>query len=60
MTDPLGKVMCNRGLTRGFAEVRRFINGRAITINGELATEWDQKVHQGDIIKLGKRKMVIV
>lgn len=60
MTTSLAQAMCNGGLTKGFAEVRRFIDSKAITINGVLATSWDQKVETGDIIKLGKYRTVIV
>lgn len=60
MTINLATVLCQGGLTAGFAEVRRLINGKAITINGQLATSWDQEVASGDIIKIGKHKEIVV
>lgn len=60
MDDILARVMCERGLTTGFAEVRRLISGKAITINGILATSYDQKVYSGDVIKCGKHKSTVV
>lgn len=56
----LGRAMCDGGLAKGFAEVRRYIESKAITVNGEIATAWDQTVHVGDVIKLGKRRTCIV
>lgn len=56
----LGRAMCDGGLVKGFAEVRRYIETKAITVNGELATAWDQIVHVGDVIKLGKRRTYVV
>lgn len=56
----LAKAMCDGGLALGFAEVRREISTKSITINDEVATAWDQPVKKGDIIKLGKRKSCVV
>ena len=60
MSTTLGKAMCEGGLAMGFAEVRRYIANEAITVNGEIATAWDQIVHVGDVIKLGKRRTYVV
>lgn len=60
MSTTLAMALCKGGLTSGFAEVRRLISSEAITINGELATSWDQLVYTGDILKVGKRKVCVV
>ena len=60
MTETLAHAMCEHNLVRGFSEVRRFIQQKAITVNGEFAITWDQSVHQGDVIKLGKHRVAIV
>jgi len=60
MTETLAAAMCRKGLTNGFAEVRRLVSGKVITVNGELAIEWNQLVHTGDVIKCGKYKTAIV
>ena len=60
MSMTLARAMCNGGLVKGFAEVRRYISAKSITVNGDLATAWDQVVHVGDVIKLGKRRTYIV
>ena len=60
MTETLAAAMCRKGLTNGFAEVRRLIEGKAITINGQPATEWNQLVNAGDVIKCGKYKTAVV
>ena len=56
----LAEVLCEEGLLTGFAEVRRLINGKAITVNGNLAKSWDESVKSGDIITCGKRKKMVV
>ena len=56
----LAEVLCKEGLLTGFAEVRRLINGKAITINGNLAKSWDEPVKSGDVITCGKYKKMIV
>ena len=60
MSTTLAMALCNNGLTTGFAEVRRLIDGKAITINGEFAISWDQLVYIGDILKVGKHKTCVV
>ena len=60
MAINLATVLCQKGLTTGFAEVRRLIGGKAITINGQLATSWNQEVKSGDTLKVGKRKECVV
>lgn len=60
MTTSLADAVCNNGLASGYAEVRRFIASQAITVNGEVATAWNQLVHCGDIIKLGKYRTCVV
>lgn len=60
MAVNLATALCQEGLTTGFAEVRRLINGKAITINGQLATSWDQEVKTGDVLKVGKHKECVV
>ena len=60
MTCSLAKAMCDNGLVKGYAEVRRFIDAKSITVNDNLAVSWDQQVHCGDIIKLGKHRSCVV
>jgi len=48
-----------QGWAIGFAEVRRYINSGAITVNGRVATDADMLLKPGDIVKLGKRKEAI-
>ena len=60
MTVNLATALCQKGLTVGFAEVRRFISSEAITVNGQLATSWDQEVKSGDVLKIGKSKECVV
>lgn len=60
MTETLGAAACRLGLTSGFAEVRRLISGGGIFINDIPAKEWNQKVHQGDVIRVGKRRTGVV
>ena len=60
MSTTLAQAMCEGSLAKGFAEVRRFIDNQAVTVNGELATSWNQQVNSGDIIKLGKRRVCVV
>lgn len=38
MSTTLAQAMCEGFLANGFAEVRRFIDNQAVTVNGELAT----------------------
>lgn len=60
MTCSLAKAMCDNGLTNGYAEVRRFIDAKSVTVNEELAVSWNQLVHYGDIIRLGKHRTCVV
>lgn len=60
MTETLAAAMCRKGLTNEFAEVRRLVASNAITINDKPATEWNQLVNTGDIIKCGKYRVTIV
>jgi len=60
MTCSLAQAMCDGGLVRGYAEVRKFINAKAVTINGQAAVSWNQLVHSGDVIKLGKYRVCVV
>ena len=56
----LAQAMCKQGLASGFAEVRRLIHGKAITVNGALAESWDMPVKSGNVITCGKRKKMEV
>ena len=60
MSTTLGLALCQGGLATGFAEVRRLIQSQAITINGEIATKWDQSVCIGDVLKVGKHRTYVV
>lgn len=60
MSETLMHAMCRLGLAHGGADCRRYIINKAVTINGELAISYDQIVHTGDIIKLGKRRTGVV
>ena len=60
MTISLAKAMCDGGLAKGYAEVRRYINSKAVTVNNELAVSWNQLVQIGDTIKLGKYRTYVV
>ena len=60
MPQTLGSALCQGGLTVGFAEVRRLVRNKAVTINGEIATSWDQPVKVGDVLKVGKYRTYVV
>jgi len=60
MSTTLGVALCKSGLTSGFAEIRRLIQSQAVTINGEIATQWDQIVNIGDVLKVGKHRTYVV
>lgn len=60
MTCSLAKAMCDGNLVKGYAEVRKFINAKAVTVNGKLAVSWNQIVQVGDVIKLGKYRTYVV
>lgn len=60
MFEILAEASCRLGLTTGFAEVRRLVDGKGIMVNGQYAKAWDQIVRPGDIIQVGKRKTAIV
>ena len=60
MFEMLAEASCRLGLTSGFAEVRRLIDGKGIMINGLHATAWDQVVMPGDVIQVGKHKVAVV
>lgn len=60
MTVSLAKAMCDGCLVKGYAEVRRYIEAKAVTVNGKTATSWNQLVESGDIIKLGKYRSYAV
>ena len=56
----LAKAMYDHDFVKGFAEVRRYVSAKSITINETPAIAWDQKVETGDVIKLGKHKSFCV
>lgn len=60
MSETLMHAMCRLGLAHGGADCRRYITTKSVTVNGELATSYDQIVHVGDVIKLGKRRTGVV
>ena len=60
MSETLMHAMCRLGLAHGGADCRRYIAAKSVTVNGELATSYDQIVHTGDIIKLGKHRTGVV
>ena len=60
MTETLAAAMCRKGLTNGFAEVRKLVISNGVTVNDKLATEWNQLVNSGDVIKCGKHRTAIV
>lgn len=60
MTETLAAAACRLNLVAGFAEVRRLISNSAITVNDNPAKSWDQIVHFGDVIKVGKRRTGVV
>ena len=59
-SNTLAQALCEKGLTSGFGEVRRLIDGGAITVNGEPARSWKEPVCCGDVITCGKRKRMVV
>ena len=60
MTETLAHAMCRKSLAKGYAEVRRYIDAQAVTVNDKLAVSWSQEVHHGDVIKLGKHRATVV
>lgn len=56
----LGKELCDRGFTSGYAEVRRLVDAGAIRVNGEVAKSWNMSVQPGDYIECGSRKKMVV
>ena len=60
MSKTLGQAMYDGGLVIGFAEVRRLIDAKAVTINDVPALACDQIVRTGDILKVGKHRTCVV
>ena len=60
MFEMLAEASCRLGLTTGFAEVRRLVDGKGIMLNGQYAKAWDQIVMSGDVIQVGKHKVAVV
>lgn len=56
----MGKELCDRGFTSGYAEVRMLIAAGAIRVNGEAAKHWNMPVQPGDYIECGRRKKMVV
>ena len=40
------------------SEIKRLINEKAISVNGEAVSDWHYEVKKGDIIKVGSRRFV--
>jgi len=56
----LKQAMVNGGLTKGFADARRYIDAGAVFVNGQMAWGDEDIVFPGDEIMLGKHKIYIV
>ena len=46
--------LINRKISVGGAEVRRLINSKAISVNGEVVTSSLGALYIGDVVKVGK------
>ncbi len=53
-------VLTESGTVASRAEAKRLIEQRGIKINGVPIKDWDQKVKEGDVIKVGSRKFLKV
>ena len=60
MAETLAAAACRLSLANGFAEIRRYVDAKSIFINDIPAEKWDQKVYQGDVIRIGKRRTGVV
>lgn len=56
----LAQALVDYDMAKGFAEVRRYVAAKAVFVNNEPATAWDQEVKTGDCIKLGKHKSFVI
>lgn len=56
----LAQALVDYDMAKGFAEVRRYVAAKAVFVNNEPATAWNQEVKTGDCIKLGKHKSFVI
>lgn len=53
-------VLCNEGITKGFAECRRLIFMDALFVNDKKVKEFEFDVKEGDIVRVGKNTVFVV
>lgn len=59
-TGPLTDALKKSGIAKSATAGKALVEQGAVSINGETATRWDVQVKSGDVIKVGKGKLVKV